>query len=91
MRDHENLRTLCDNCLLHLYSTLDSTKGFVPTVARNAILVKFLKPKAKALIYKALKRDIKTLILTGRKATMNLEATILDLKELNLNIINAED
>jgi hypothetical protein len=91
MRDHENLRTLCDNCLLHLYSTLDSTTGFVPTVARNAILVKFLKPKEKALMYKTLKRDIKTLILTGRKATMNLEVEILELKTLNLNVINAKD
>jgi hypothetical protein len=91
LREHENLRILCDNCLLHLYSILDATKGFVPTVARNAILVRYLKSKEKTLMYKTIKKDIKTLILTGRKGTMNLEAKLLELKELNLNVINAED
>lgn len=91
MRDDEKLRTLCENCLLHLYSTLDGIKGFTPPLARNAILVKFLKPKVKALMYKTLKKEIKTLIKTGRVASMNLEITILELKELTLNVINAED
>jgi len=87
-RDNDKLIILCDNCLLHLYSKIDSARGFTSSSARNEILVQFLKPKIKALEYKTLKKDIQLLIRIGR-SNMMLESKIVELKHLALNVLNA--
>tara|TARA_R110000737_G_C14574303_1_gene484596 strand:- start:1311 stop:1583 length:273 start_codon:yes stop_codon:yes gene_type:complete len=80
---HKNLLSLCDNALLHLYIVINGIDGFVSQPVRNAILVKFLKPKMKSPEYKLIKKDIKTFLIAGRKKELNLEAKLNELKELS--------
>ncbi|WP_283393118.1 DUF2913 family protein [Photobacterium phosphoreum] len=42
---HQQLSTLIDNALLHLYSQVAISRRFVPTAKRNTLLCQYLKPK----------------------------------------------
>ncbi|WP_428470623.1 DUF2913 family protein [Photobacterium angustum] len=42
---HQQLSTLIDNALLHLYSHVAISRRFVPTAKRNTLLCQYLKPK----------------------------------------------
>ncbi|CAM2992947.1 DUF2913 family protein [Vibrio rarus] len=65
--------------LLHLEMQKPDTKGFLSTEKRNQILVKYLKGIVKSPKYKLIKKEIKTLILLGRKKGQDLESRIVAL------------
>ncbi|GAD28580.1 putative ribose-5-phosphate isomerase A domain protein [Photobacterium leiognathi lrivu.4.1] len=46
---HQQLSTLIDNALLHLYSQVAISHRFVPTAKRNTLLCQFLKPNSSGL------------------------------------------
>lgn len=63
---YKNLIHICNIALLHLYIQIDINGKFATKDFRNQTLVKFLKPKIKLTDYKALKPDLKAMILIGR-------------------------
>jgi hypothetical protein len=85
---YEKLLKLSENALLHLYITISVTNGFVSQSARNAILVKFLKPKIKSPEYKLIKKDIQTFVRAGRSKEIKLETKLIKLIELSFIVIN---
>ncbi|WP_240513913.1 DUF2913 family protein [Photobacterium damselae] len=80
--EHFQLANIVDNALLHLYGVVSQTQRFVPTIKRNEILVRYLKPKLKSLRFKSIKAELKILIAIGRKRNGNLEAKLLELNRL---------
>lgn len=83
---HHALSTLVTNALLHLHCHISAQSRFVPTAQRNALLVKRLKLDIQKKQYAIAKRDIKALILLGRKNNGNVEAKLWELNQLNLSI-----
>jgi len=77
---YENLIHVCDTALLHLYITIDINRKFATNDFRNKTLVKFLKPKVKSAQYKALKADLKAMILIGRSDSL-LETKLFEVKQ----------
>ncbi|MBY3790039.1 DUF2913 family protein [Photobacterium carnosum] len=47
---YQQLSSVIDNALLHLYCQIAITKRFVPIAQRNMILNHFLKPKIHTII-----------------------------------------
>ncbi len=82
------IKNFCDSSLLHLYLSCSETTRFVPTHKRNEWLVKYLKPQLNKAEYKPLKKDIKSLLLLGKRRTANLEKQILRLRGLVDNFDN---
>ncbi len=78
---HQQLSTLIDNTLLHLYSHVAISRRFVPTAKRNTILCQYLKPKIKQPQHKSIKGDIKRMVITGQKAVANFRTQIRGIKE----------
>ncbi|MEZ9997942.1 DUF2913 family protein [Vibrio lentus] len=64
---YKALNTLVSNALLHLFMQTQATKGFVPKAKRNAILVKYIKARQHLPEFKAIKKDMKTMLNLGRK------------------------
>lgn len=79
---HQQLSTLIDNALLHLYSQVAISHRFVPTAKRNTLLCQFLKPKIKQPQHKAIKGDIKRMVIAGQKADANLELRLEELRKM---------
>ncbi|WP_318452644.1 DUF2913 family protein [Photobacterium leiognathi] len=79
---HQQLSTLIDNALLHLYSQVAISHRFVPTAKRNTLLCQFLKPKIKQPQHKAIKGDIKRMVIAGQKAGANLELKLEELRKM---------
>ncbi|HIF9334053.1 TPA: DUF2913 family protein [Photobacterium damselae] len=79
---HALLSNVVDNALLHLYSEVSASARFVPTIKRNEILVRYLKPKLKSSKYKLVKAELKTMIGIGRKQEGNLEVKLIELNQL---------
>ena len=79
---HQQLSTLIDNALLHLYSQVAISRRFVPTAKRNTLLCQYLKPKIKQPQYKAIKGDIKRMVIAGQKAGVNLELKLDELRKM---------
>lgn len=79
---HALLSNVVDNALLHLYSKVSASTRFVPTIKRNEILVRYLKPKLKSPKYKRVKAELKTMIGIGRKQEGNLEVKLIELNQL---------
>ncbi|MGR5230632.1 DUF2913 family protein [Photobacterium damselae] len=79
---HVLLSNVVDNALLHLYSKVSVSTRFVPTIKRNEILVRYLKPKLKSSKYKLVKAELKTMIGIGRNRDGNLEAKLIELNQL---------
>jgi len=73
-----------DNCLLHLYLTAAETSRFTPKVRRNEILVRYLKPMIKDKRYQASKKEIRSLLALGRTDSCDLEAKLIELRNLLL-------
>ena len=71
-----------ENALLHLYMRCEDEKRFVPLKRRNEWLVQYLKPFIKNDEYRPLRKDIKTLIIGGRKNTANIEQQLIRLLSL---------
>ncbi|WP_305812826.1 DUF2913 family protein [Photobacterium leiognathi] len=79
---HQQLSTLIDNTLLHLYSHVAISRRFVPTAKRNTILCQYLKPKIKQPQHKSIKGDIKRMVIAGQKAGANLELKLEELRKM---------
>lgn len=79
---HDVLSDVVDNALLHLYCKVSASVRFVPTIKRNEILVRYLKPKLKSPKYKPIKVELKTMIGIGRNREGNLEKKLLELNQL---------
>ncbi|MBU2969877.1 DUF2913 family protein [Pseudoalteromonas sp. C2R02] len=77
---YKNLIHVCDTALLHLYIHIDINGKFATKDFRNQTLVKFLKPKVKLAQYKALKPDLKAMILIGRSDSL-LEKKLFEVKQ----------
>ncbi|MGI2040210.1 DUF2913 family protein [Shewanella frigidimarina] len=75
---------LIDNSLLHLYLTAAETSRFTPKVRRNEILVRYLKPMIKDKRYQASKKEIRSLLALGRTEGCDLEAKLIELRNLSL-------
>ena len=73
-----------DNGLLHLYLTVAETSLFTPRAKRNEILVRYLKPMMKDKQYQVAKSELRSLIGLGRNASCDLEAKLVELRNLSL-------
>ena len=82
MEKSPQLADIVHNTLLHLYVSVSQTHSFVPLHTRNQIITKYLKPKLKSPQFKAVKSEIKTLVLVGKKKNADLEAKLLELREI---------
>ncbi len=82
------VKNFCNSSLLHLYISCAETSRFVPLRKRNECLIKYLKPQLVKTEYKALKKDIKTLIIGGKKQTADLEKQIIKLRGMVDNFDN---
>ena len=82
MEKSPQLADIVHNTLLHLYVSVSQTHSFVPVHTRNQIITKYLKPKLKSPQFKAVKSEIKTLVLVGKKKNADLEAKLLELREI---------
>lgn len=94
MNPTDILFDVVDNALLHLYFTVAESSRFTPRARRNEILVRYLKPMMKDKQYQAAKNELRRLIGLGRKASCDLEATLVELRDLllctNKNATDAE-
>lgn len=81
---HNALSSIVTNALLHLHCHIASQSRFVPITQRNALLIKRLKADIQKKKYAIAKRDIKALILIGRKQGGNVEEKLWELNRLNL-------
>ncbi|WP_394230538.1 DUF2913 family protein [Shewanella colwelliana] len=79
------LSSIVTDSLLHLYLTVSETTRFTPTVKRNEILIKYLKPKLKDKRYQSAKTEIKRLLMIGRHKQGDLENK---LHEVNSSILD---
>ena len=81
-----------DNGLLHLYLTTAETSRFTTKGKRNNILISYLKPMIKDKRYQPCKKDIKNLLLFARVVNSDLEAKLVELRDLSLRYAsNATD
>ena len=81
-----------DNGLLHLYLTAAETSRFTTKGKRNNILISYLKPMIKDKRYQPCKKDIKNLLLFARVVNSDLEAKLVELRDLSLRYAsNATD
>ncbi|OBU42982.1 hypothetical protein AYY26_19215 [Photobacterium phosphoreum] len=79
---YQQLSSVIDNALLHLYCQIAITERFVPIAQRNTILSHFLKPKIKNTHYKIIKGDIKRMVLIGQRPGGNIEAKLNELRKM---------
>lgn len=79
---YQQLSSVIDNALLHLYCQIATTERFVPIAQRNTILSRFLKPKIKDLRYKTIKGDIKRMVQIGQRPGGNIEAKLNELRKM---------
>jgi len=86
---YKNLIHICDTALLNLYITIDINGKFATKDFRNQTLVKFLKPKVKLTNYKALKPDLKAMILIGRSDSL-LETKLFEVKQYAHKAIHSQ-
>lgn len=86
---YKNLIHICDSALLHLYIQIDINGKFATKDFRNQTLVKFLKPKIKLTDYKALKPDLKAMILIGRSDAL-LETKLFEVKQYAHKAIHSQ-
>lgn len=85
------LKEICTNALLHLeFHKLAEKPKYITTLKRNVILGQYLKARLKQPRYKAVKKDIKTLILLSKKATANVEVKIEALLLLEVPTVSNE-
>ena len=78
---YQNLHGLVTDALLHLLCQVSIHTRRVTTQARNEILVRYLKPKLKDKRLANVKKDIKLMLITGRKNGSNLEMKLYDINE----------
>ncbi|AQS38650.1 Protein of unknown function (DUF2913) [Shewanella psychrophila] len=76
------IKNLVDNSLLHLYISVAETSRLVPVYKRNEILVRHLKPMLKDSRYRRIKNELRRLLSTGRSAKGDLEAQLINVREL---------
>ncbi len=80
------MKSLVDNSLLHLYLTVAETSRVVPVHKRNEILVRHLKPMLKDRRYRRIKSELRRLLSTGRSTKGDLEAKLVDVRDLALRV-----
>ena len=80
------MKSLVDNSLLHLYLSVAETPRVVPVHKRNEILVRHLKPMLKDRRYRRIKSELRRLLSTGRSAKGDLEAKLVDVRDLALRV-----
>ena len=85
---YQQLSSVIDNALLHLYCQIAITERFVPIAQRNTILSHFLKPKIKNTHYKIIKGDIKRMVLIGQRPGGNIEAKLNELRKMAMESKN---
>jgi hypothetical protein len=86
---YENLLNLCFQALLNLYLTIQLNNRYTSSTDRNAILIKFLKPKLKLAAYNDQKKNIQLMIRLGRNKDKKLELELLELKNRAFDVYNA--
>jgi hypothetical protein len=85
---YQQLSSIIDNALLHLYCQVAITERFVPIAQRNTILSRFLKPKIKNTHYKIIKGDIKRMVLIGQRPGGNIEFKLEELRQVAMEYKN---
>lgn len=70
---YHTLQTAVTNALLHLLMHVSLSNRYTPTIKRNEILVKHLKPLLKNKRYAAIKKDVRSWISIGRNNQLSLE------------------
>ena len=85
---YQQLSSVIDNALLHLYCQIAITERFVPIAQRNTIINRFLKPKIKDLRYKTIKGDIKIMVQIGQRPGGNIEVKLHELREMAMECKN---
>lgn len=81
---HRELSNIVTHALLHLHCHIAAQQRFVPVHQRNALLIKWLKPKTISKDYASVKKDIKALIMIGRKSGSNVEQKLWELNDIHL-------
>ncbi len=76
---YHNLHNLVTHALLHLLCQISATGRHVPVSTRNAILIKYLKPKVSNKSLSNIKKDIKLMLSVARKKGGNLEMKLYEL------------
>lgn len=76
---------LTNHALLHLHFHIHYSERVVPTKARNALIVKWLKARVKSPNYKLVKQEIKALINTARQPNKDVEHALWNLHAVNVN------
>ena len=64
--------------------TTAETNRFTPKAKRNEILVRYLKPMMKNKQYQVAKNELRSLIVLGRNVSCDLEAKLVELRDLSL-------
>ncbi len=76
---HRNLHNTVTHALLHLLSSIATSKRFVPVGKRNEMLIKYLKPKVSDKNLANIKKDIKLMLSAARTKGGNLEMKLYEL------------
>ncbi len=78
---YHQLNNTVTHALLHLYSQLALSSRFVPSAQRNAILIKFLKPKLKMKSCALIKGELRLMLNLGRNKSRDLEDGLLEINQ----------
>lgn len=79
---HSALSEIVTNSLLHLYFEIAYQERFFPVTQRNITLSKWLKLQLPLNQYACVKKEIKSLIITGRKKHGNIEGKLWELNQI---------
>ncbi|WP_262021742.1 DUF2913 family protein [Vibrio quintilis] len=82
---HSALSVIATNALLHLYFEIAYQERFFPVNQRNATLSKWLKLRLKFKQYACIKKEIKILIILGRKKCGDIESKLWELSQITEN------
>lgn len=85
LNSRDMLSDVVDNALLNLYLTIAETSRLTPQTKRNEILIRYLKPMIKDKRYQSSKKEIRSLLVVGRTKICDLEAKLVELRNLSLS------
>ncbi len=78
---YHQLNNTVTYALLHLYSQIALTPRFTPKLQRNAMLIKFLKPKLKMKSCALIKSELRLMLNIGRNKQQDLEKALIDINQ----------
>lgn len=82
---HSALSDIVTNSLLHLYFEIAYQERFFPVTQRNVTLSKWLKAQLNLKQYACIKKEIRTLIIIGRKKSGDIESKLWELNQITEN------